>query len=209
MRQELIQYVELLFAGIPDSEEMKQEILQNSLDRYDDLISQGKSPESAYRLAISGIGDINELLGGNVPCPAQPVQPEETGIRKYFRPIAVGLYILCGIPLFLLADTGMENLGLCLTLVIAAIATVLIMLGRKTDAQYHEESIEETKETQRDIRKKRISIILDPLTLVIYLAISFLTGAWAITWVIFLISCCVEELILAIWDLKEAVDHEN
>ena len=57
MREQLIQYVELLFAGAPGSEDIKQEILQNTLDRFDDLISQGKQPEAAYRLAISGIGD--------------------------------------------------------------------------------------------------------------------------------------------------------
>ena len=63
MRQQLIQYVELLFAGAADAEEIKQEILQNTLDRYDDLIAQGKAPEAAYRLSIAGIGDINEILG--------------------------------------------------------------------------------------------------------------------------------------------------
>ena len=65
MREQLIKYIDLLFAGAPEAEDIKQEILQNTLDRYDDLISQGKSPESAYSLAISGIGDINEILGGN------------------------------------------------------------------------------------------------------------------------------------------------
>ena len=63
MRAKLAQYVQLLFAGVPDSDEIKEEILQNTLDRYDDLIDQGKVPEAAYRLAIAGIGDINEILG--------------------------------------------------------------------------------------------------------------------------------------------------
>ena len=35
MREQLEQYVKLLFAGTPDSEDMQQEILQNTLDRYD------------------------------------------------------------------------------------------------------------------------------------------------------------------------------
>ena len=59
MREQLTQYVNLLFAGAPDSEDIRQEILQNTLDRYDDLIAAGKTPEAAYRLAISGIGDIH------------------------------------------------------------------------------------------------------------------------------------------------------
>ena len=57
MKEKLIQYVDLLFAGATGSEEIKQEILQNTLDRYDDLIAEGRSPESAYRIAISGIGE--------------------------------------------------------------------------------------------------------------------------------------------------------
>ena len=57
MREQLTQYVNLLFAGAPDTDDIKQEILQNTLDRYDDLIAQGKVPEAAYRLCITGIGD--------------------------------------------------------------------------------------------------------------------------------------------------------
>lgn len=72
MREQLIQYVQLLFAGAADCDDTRQEILQNTLDRYDDLIAAGKTPEAAYRLAIMGIGDINEILGrapGAAPCP--------------------------------------------------------------------------------------------------------------------------------------------
>ena len=61
MRDQLIRHVKHLFEKIPSSHDMQQEILQNSLDRYDDLISQGKSPEAAYQLAISGLGDLQEL----------------------------------------------------------------------------------------------------------------------------------------------------
>ena len=78
MREQLIQYVELLFAGAPEAYEIKQEILQNTLDRYDDLIDQGKSPEAAYRLAISGIGDINEILNMDTSCLGLSESPRST-----------------------------------------------------------------------------------------------------------------------------------
>ena len=80
MREQLIQYVQLLFAGAADCDDTRQEILQNTLDRYDDLIAAGKTPEAAYRLAIMGIGDINEILGrapGSAPLPAPAVKQEE------------------------------------------------------------------------------------------------------------------------------------
>ena len=73
MRQQLIQHIQRIFENIPNSADMQQEILQNSLDRYDDLISQGKSPEAAYQLAISGLGDLQEL--GVTAARKKPVWP--------------------------------------------------------------------------------------------------------------------------------------
>ena len=136
MREQLIQYVELLFAGAQDCEDIKQEILQNTLDRYDDLVDQGKVPEAAYRLAIAGIGDINEILG--TPMQTAPIQtqaaaePEDgdTPKKKLLRAIAVGLYIICILPLIILDG---HILGFCGTLSIVAVATVLIMLGAKKE----------------------------------------------------------------------------
>ena len=83
MRDQLIQYVRLLFAGTPDSYDMQQEILQNTLDRYDDLIDQGKSPEAAYSLSISGIGDINEILAYGAG--KRPLHHTEIFLRFVFR----------------------------------------------------------------------------------------------------------------------------
>ena len=50
MREQLIRYVELLFAGAENAGDIQQEILQNTLDRYDDLIAQGKTPEAVLPL---------------------------------------------------------------------------------------------------------------------------------------------------------------
>ena len=62
MKEQLIRDVEALFGDTANAEEIKQEILQNTLDRYDDLIDQGKSPEAAYSLSLSGIGDLSEIF---------------------------------------------------------------------------------------------------------------------------------------------------
>ena len=63
MREKLKEYVHLLFAGTVGKEDMEQEILQNTLDRFDDWVARGFSEEDAYRKAVSGIGDIDALLG--------------------------------------------------------------------------------------------------------------------------------------------------
>ena len=216
MRDQLIQYVTLLFAGAQDCADTKQEILQNTLDRYDDLVAQGKSPEAAYRLAISGIGDINEILGGTTePASVVQVTAAETAddgdslFRKLLRAAAIGLYILCPIPLFVLSELGMDTIGLCGTIALVAVATVLILLGRKKS------SGSEKKEEDDDIRcsprqelRKGVNSLIWAIGLAVYFIISFATMAWYVTWVIFPIIAAVQGLVRAILDLVEVNHHE-
>lgn len=62
MREQLIRYINGLFAGSTGAEDIQQEILQDTLDKYDDLIAQGVSPEEAYRQAAESVGDVQALL---------------------------------------------------------------------------------------------------------------------------------------------------
>lgn len=199
MREQLVQYVSLLFAGAENCEDTKQEILQNTLDRYDDLIAQGKSPEAAYRLAITGIGDINEILGRkDTVLPAVPVTAErketDSAAKKLLRAIAVGLYILCPLPLIVLCEIGMPVFGLCGLLCFVAVATVLIILGgKKTDDKKKDDDDEPKSELG-----KSISSLIWTIGLAVYLIISFLTMAWHVTWVIFPILGAVNALACAL-----------
>lgn len=213
MREQLIQYVELLFAGAADCEDIKQEILQNTLDRYDDLISEGKVPEAAYRLAITGIGDISEILGIKSN-PSIPVynntekEESDTPQKKLQRSVAVGLYIIAFLPLFLLSELGMSTLGLCGTLLIAAVATVLLLLGGNKSPREENTSCVNTPSPLQELKKSMGSLVWT-VGLVLYFLISFMTRAWYITWIIFPLIGAVQGLINAIIDLKEAAKYEN
>ena len=208
MRDQLIQYVRLLFAGTPDSYDMQQEILQNTLDRYDDLIAQGKAPEAAYRLAISGIGDINEIVGNvqtqpsSAPAPVREQQedPQDISKRKLMQAISIALYICCVIPVLVLGDVGNGVLGVCLMFVIIAAATVLMV---KSSASKENPEEKEDDEPKTELGKA-VKSIWGIATLGIYLVISFWSGAWFITWLIFPIMGAVQGLVKAIIDLKEA-----
>jgi len=205
MREQLEQYVNLLFAGAADAEDIKQEILQNTLDRYDDLVAQGKVPEAAYRLAIAGIGDINEILGTNVPRnavshPVTKEDDEDTPTKKLLRAVAVGLYILCPLPLIVLGDMGMDTLGLCGTLAIVAVATVLIMLGAKKESK---ESQKEKENDNRTPLQKGISALIWAVGLAVYILWSFTSGAWYATWVIFPILAALDSLLTVLVKQKE------
>lgn len=200
MRDQLIQYVSLLFAGAENCEDTKQEILQNTLDRYDDLIAQGKSEEAAYRLAITGIGDINEILGRQdtvLPAVAVPAERRETDTptKKLLRAIAVGLYILCPLPLIVLGEMGMDTFGLCGTLCFVAVATVLMVLGGKKS---EDDSQKKDDDEPKSELGKSISGLIWAVGLAVYLIVSLLTMAWHITWVIFPILGAVNALVCAL-----------
>ncbi len=210
MKGQLTQYVELLFAGATGCEDIKQEILQNTLDRYDDLIAEGKTPEAAYRLAIMGIGDINEILGtaqGTSNAAPFPTESKKTGkdtpAKKLLRAIGIALYILCPTPVLVLGSIGWGVTGVCGLLAMVAIATVLMILGASGERGQETDTYSQTPESALH---KSISSLVWTIGLAAYFIISFLTGAWHITWVIFPLTAAVKGLITAILDLKGEVN---
>ena len=216
MREKLISYVNLLFAGNEDRDEIRQEILQNTLDRFDDLVADGKPEEAAYRLAIGGIGDINEILGQEPapagraasPAPSKMTSRRDTPVKKALRAVAVALYILCPLPVLVLAETGLEVYGVCGLLTFVAVATALIMLGSPSKVSPEESPAQKTTNPRNELWNS-IHTLIEVLTLIAYFLVSFLTGAWHITWLIFVIGCALNGLVKAILDLKECVRHEN
>lgn len=70
MREKLIDYVNSLFRGAPETahnRELREELLQNTLDRFDDAVAQGCSAEAAYTQAVSSIGDVSRLIEREKP----------------------------------------------------------------------------------------------------------------------------------------------
>lgn len=200
MKEQLVQYVNLLFAGSNNSDEIREEILQNTLDRYEDLLEQGKSPEAAYRIAISGIGDINEILGGTTiqqptPAVAQQESQEQAKKRKIATGVAIGMYICCPVPLFILQNV----MGLCLLFLLVAAATVLLVVYSKDEKSKDSSS----PVTPQKKLKKSIGSLIWSIGLVVYFAVSIYSGAWGITWVIFPMLGAIEGLVNACIDLKE------
>ncbi|MGN1031147.1 MAG: permease prefix domain 1-containing protein [Butyricicoccaceae bacterium] len=60
----IISYIEALFSSLPKTPDvlrMQAEMTENAEDRYNDLISQGKSEQEAIGIVISGIGTLEEL----------------------------------------------------------------------------------------------------------------------------------------------------
>lgn len=207
MKEQLISYVELLFAGSSGCEDMKQEILQNTLERYDDLILQGKTPEAAYRLSISGIGDIQELLqctsANAVSATVPPTNTAEKSVpgfgKRLLKAIAILLYIISLIPMFVLDRLNMGEIGLCGMLVIWGVATALLIVAGKNGCKNEGKN----ERTEKNPLCSAICTLIAVLGTVIYFIVSFLSGAWHITWVIFPMIGAIKGLIRAIFDLLE------
>lgn len=202
MRDQLIQYVNLLFAGAPDCDDIRQEILQNTLDHYDDLIAQGVVPESAYRQAISGIGDIGEIIGSKsaashpqIYCPADGQKQKRP---QLYTAVAVALYIICILPVIILQD----EVGLCLMLILIAVATGILIASPAKQQEKYKGSEAHYAEQRLG---KSVSSLFRLLTLCLYFVISFATHAWHITWLVFPIMAAVKGLIVASMDLKDGV----
>ena len=114
MEPKLRDYIENLFISAPKTKqayELKEEIICNVIERYHDLIEQGKAEGDAYNQAIAGIGDINELiaeLGGEIIEEGEYTDEQMSVInsrQSTFSAIAVALYILCITPIIFLSDT--------------------------------------------------------------------------------------------------------
>lgn len=226
MREKLITYLDFLFAGAPRdarTEETKAEILQNTLDKYDDLIDQGKAPEAAYSLAVAGIGDVGELLtrgaredmapdSGAALAESRKKREEIEGKRALMRVIAIMLYITCVLPPILMSNSHLEDtLAPALMFVMIAIATGLMVFqynlgkayrGREGKAAIQEARREEAYSGKWEL-KKAIGGAVYAVAAAVYFIVSFATMAWHLTWLIFPVAAALNSLIRAILDLKE------
>lgn len=214
-------YVDELFRDAPNTQrayEMKVELVQNLLDKYNDLVACGKSEEDAYNITIYGIGDISELL--------EEMRRQETAQAGggasgntyytaigYFRrrsaalvAVAVGLYIFSVIPVVLLGvlseETQNEYLaafGGAIMLAIAAVATGLLIWNSLTQPKRDDppeiviDRYNRTRGGSAWLKAVESGFWL--LVVAVYFLVSFLTRRWDITWIIFIVAPAVSAIL--------------
>ncbi len=212
--------------------ELKEEMLGDLYDKYDHMIENGKSPSAACNAVIAGMGDITDLLDSVVdtaprtdaeeaPLSAEPTltSEEREKLQKkreraaLLTSVAIAMYILCWIPLVILSeifgDLG-SMVGLPIMFLMIAGATAMIVYGSMTKTKVTEaekERDDDDDDDEEDTERrfpvyKAISGALWVLTLVAYLVVSDLTGAWHMTWLLFLMAAALDNIIKAIFDLR-------
>ncbi len=175
--------------------------------------------------------DFNPYSNGKYAKRREFTDKEKAEIEKYrtrrgiMNSAAIVLYILCWVPLVAITvitesmggDSDVAaTVGICIMMVMVAVATVLMVMKssikpiclRGVSNSELDEDDEDDDEDQPKKSKRRKNPALTAingavwtLTIVAYFVISFLSGAWHLTWLMFLIAAAVENIISAVFEL--------
>ena len=157
---------------------------------------------------------------GDVDAMIAEVMPDEEFRREaqhYCRrnarntAIGVALYILGSalvVASALVDQEQIQILSVVGLLILAAAATALIVYSHMSTPREFKEVDEDeawARELQKTPEGRKVKAILSiywPVVTVIYLAVSFLTFAWHITWVIWPLAAILSGIFRVIWELR-------
>lgn len=207
-----------LFENAPQTNkarELKEELLANLLDKYNDLISSGKSEDEAFNITIAGIGDIDELLRGLKENDIfnYKQMTEDRKKSALIISVSIGLYIMSVVILILCSEVFKINdeIAVCIMLTMDAVATCLIIYNAVSRPKYIKSDntiVEEFKEwkSSNNAEKEVIKSIKSIMWLVIvalYFLLSFTLGIWAFSWVIFIIGAAIDRIITLTFQIRK------
>lgn len=211
MEENLRQYVERLFADAPKTRkmlELREEIFMNLKEKYNDLRENGASEEEAYEIVKSSIGDVDELISSAndpyaVPGPSEKERRQRAGLTA----VAVMLYILAPVFIIVLGSMNQQILGLTFMFILIAVATGLLVCRSSLRPGYRYEKVDDSmveefkqwhvENKQKKEKENAYVGAIWPIIVAVYFIISFTTGAWRITWVIFIIGAAIQQIIKA------------
>ncbi len=223
MKEKIVQYFNQLFLDAPETGkalELRKEMTQNALDKFEDLLQDGYSEEEAYQNVIGSIGDVTELFGELEEKNLLTLSEKDRKKKAILQAVASGIYILAGAVFFAVAMLGemygeedmSGTVGLILAALICIPPTIMMVYAANMYPAYKEKEkknmVEEYKEEQYQNNRQKaiissISTLLWTLVLALYFLISFTTGAWYLTWIIFLIGGSLQSIVSLIFSLRQ------
>lgn len=227
MKERIRQHFNEIFADAPSTRkalDLKQEMMQSAIDKYDDMVAEGYSEEDAYQSVIASIGDVTELFP-EVEEKNLFMLPEKDRRKKaMLTAVSVGLYIFAGAVFFFfgtlseMVDLPFElaGLGLVIAIIICIPPTVMLVYAANMYPDYkkkeEQDMVEQIKELKYGTNKekaarKTINSLIWTIALVLYFLISFETFDWHITWIIFLIAACIQQIVKLIFELRTEEKH--
>lgn len=237
MKERIKAHINEMFRGAAltiANAELREEILNNTLDRYDDLLAEGENEEAAYQEAIGGIGDVSQLIEREEDIRQAQWEAQSRGSQQSRVPPAVQTHIY--------PDDEVEErqeadgswsweyqagptkkvanslqgvvwmLGLALYFFISFrydlwyISWVLFLILPAISCFLDAWALSRIKGVQASRGGVIGGLWMGILSL--YFIVSFGTGAWHVTWILFLVATALTSVVNAIYDLERSKHHE-
>lgn len=218
MYEKFSQKLDELFENAPQTNrasELKDELLANLMDKYNDLVSNGKSEQEAFNITIAGIGDTDELirgLKGNDQFNYKQIKKDREKSALILS-VSIGMYIMSVVILIMCTSVFRinSNIAVCIMLTIDAIATCLIIYNAISRPKYlktDDTIVEEFKEwkSANNAEKEVVKSIKSIMWLIIvalYFLLSFGLHIWSFSWIIFIIGAAVDKIITLAFQLRK------
>ena len=222
MNERIRKHIDQLFADAPKTRkamEWKEEVIVNTIDKYQDLINEGYQEEDAWQVVIHSIGDITELFEELPEENMLNLSEEKRKKKAILNAVAAGLYIFAGVVCLawmilinrlLYVDPDMSSIGLILAALICIAPTCMLIYAANMypDFKKKEDNLVENYKEARHARnreravKTSVSAIIWLLTLILYFLVSFKTNYWEVTWILFLVGGCAQAITVLVFSLK-------
>ena len=231
MKEKIRQHFNQLFAEAPKTRkalDLKQEMIQNAMDKYDDMVADGYPEEDAYRNVIESIGDVSELFPEVEEKNLFTLPERDRKKRAMLTAVAVGMYIFAAAVFFFCGciegmfyhkyGFGLSNFGLVIALLICIAPTIMLVYAANMYPDYTKKDESDMVEKYKEARynsnretavRRSINSIIWTLAIVLYFVISFATFDWHITWIIFLMALCVQSIVRLIFSLRKDSNHQQ
>jgi len=190
---------------------LSQEELANVLDVSRQTISKWETDQSMPDFdkiiplcEYFGITS-DELLTGN----SNINEAKKANVKSNFArniAVAVMLYIFAIIAIVICAaQFGQPIMGVGIFFTLVAFATGLLIYN----GIYYSKESKDEKEVKQDTILKQITSIVGMIGLIVYLFVSFITMAWHISWIIFIITGLVNEIVKLIYTVNHQKGSEE
>lgn len=213
MSTRLRTYVDTLFEDAPTAPriyDLKEELLANLEEKYEDLLAAGYSEEDAYASVISGLGDAESLIASLSVEPEPREIPYEEARRDTAQTVASSAFLYCiAVAAFMLVRMVFgSTLGWVAFWVIAAFATGQVVYHYMTrPAAARRPPLSKQSKKRRKQIQGTASGILWMVATMLYMLISFESGAWHISWIIFLLTTIAQLVMNLIFKMNDGYDE--
>ncbi len=210
--EQIANFVEAMFQPLPKTEEVrkiKEDILENMQEKYNDLLDEGKNEYEALGIVISQFGSMEELcrgldldFGREQPQPGPDSDAEHERLQREYERFLPRqrLAVAAAVFLFILSPIAGGELDsplLFFGLIAAGVGLLIYFCGRARDYRslLGLTAREQDAPFIQPTRRGGLWGIVMLAAAIVYLILGFSMGLWHPGWIIFLIAPLLVSLI--------------